>query len=248
MQIKHVGHCSINTVAKTLALKNVLHVPKISKHLISVHKLTRDNNVIFEFHPDHYVVKDRESKRTILEGKCESGLYPIKPSDVESSKQAFVKQAFVSSTISKEQCHARFGHPSSHIVQSILHLNNLPCARESRLSVCNACQLAKSHQLPYSRSTHVSTFHLELVFSDVWGPAPQSVGGYKYYISFIDDFSKFSWIYMMHDRTEAPRIFLQFKVHVERLLDTRIKCVQSDWGGEYQKIHNQFFLLSWHCT
>lgn len=41
--------------------------------------------------------------------------------------------------------------------------------------------------------------------------------------------------------TEAPRIFLQFQTHIERLLDKKIKCVQSDWGGEYQKIHNQFF-------
>jgi transposase InsO family protein len=78
-------------------------------------------------------------------------------------------------------------------------------------------------------------------FSDVWGPAPQSVRGFKYYISFIDDFSKFSWIYMMHDRSEVPRIFLQFQSHVECLLDTKIKYVQSDWGGEYQKTHNTFF-------
>jgi hypothetical protein len=82
---------------------------------------------------------------------------------------------------------------------------------------------------------------LELLFSDVWGPAPTSVGGYKYYISFIDDFSKFSWVYLMHDRFEATSVFLQFQTHVERLLGTKIKCIQSDWGGEYQKIHNTFF-------
>jgi hypothetical protein len=33
-----------------------------------------------------------------------------------------------------------------------------------------------------------------------------------------------------------------FQAHVERLLDTKIKCVQSDWVGEYQKLHHQFFL------
>jgi hypothetical protein len=49
-----------------------------------------------------------------------------------------------------------------------------------------------------------------MIFSDVWGPEPQSVGAFKYYISFIDDFSKFSWIYLMHDCTEDARIFLQF--------------------------------------
>jgi transposase InsO family protein len=45
----------------------------------------------------------------------------------------------------------------------------------------------------------------------------------------------------MHDCTEAPHIFLQFQTHIECLLNTKIKCVQSDWGGEYQKMHNTFF-------
>lgn len=45
----------------------------------------------------------------------------------------------------------------------------------------------------------------------------------------------------MHDRTEAQCIFVEFQVHVQRLLDTKIKRVQSDWGGEYQKMNNQFF-------
>jgi hypothetical protein len=52
-----------------------------------------------------------------------------------------------------------------------------------------------------------------------------SIGGYKYDISSIDDFSKFTWIYLMHDHSEAQHIFVQFQSHVERLLDTKIKCV-----------------------
>ena len=122
-----------------------------------------------------------------------------------------------------------------------MRLNNILCASESPLPVCNACQLARSHQLPYTSSFHWSSSPLELIFSDVWGPKPPSVGGFKYYMNFIDDFSKFLWIYLMHDRTETPCILLQFQAHVERLLDTKIKCVQSDWGGEYQKIHSTFF-------
>jgi len=56
---------------------------------------------------------------------------------------------------------------------------------------------AKSHQLPYPQSDSVSSFPLQLVFSDVWGPAPSSVGHYQYYVSFIDDFSKYTWIYLL---------------------------------------------------
>jgi hypothetical protein len=110
------------------------------------------------------------------------------------------------------------------------------------LSVCNACQLVKSHQLPYNNFIHRSTSPLELIFSNIWGPVLTSVGGFKYYISFIDDFSKFIWIYLMNDRTDAQHIFMLFQVHVERLFDTKIKCVQFNWGGEYQKLHHQFFL------
>lgn len=178
--------------------------------------------------------KDRATRQLLLEGRCESGLYPIKPSDIASLHQAFV-------SVRPDQWHARFGHPSSQVVRSILRLHHLPYSKESSLSsVCNACQLGKSHQLPYNISIHHTTRPLEIIHSDVWGPAPLSVGGYKYYISFIDDFTKFTWIYLMVDRTDVQRIFLQFQAHVERLLDSKIKCIQSDWGGEYQKLHNKF--------
>jgi hypothetical protein len=53
--------------------------------------------------------------------------------------------------------------------------------------VCDACQQAKSHQLPYPKSSSVSKFPLDLVFSDVWGPAPDFAGRNKYYVSFIDE-------------------------------------------------------------
>ena len=103
------------------------------------------------------------------------------------------------------------GHPSSIIVDRVIRDNNLSFSRESSLAVCDACQQAKSHQLPYPKSTSVSSYPLELIFSDVWGPAPQSVGRYQYYVSFIDDFSKFTWIYLLRNRSEVFQVFLFFK-------------------------------------
>jgi hypothetical protein len=232
----HIGSYSINTATRPLTLQNVLHVPEIAKHLLSVHKLARDNHVFFEFHSYHFFIKDITTRQVLLAGKSEVGLYPIKLSDIESFKQALLHIK-----VSPDQWHARFGHPSTQVVRSILRLNNLPYSKELSPTICNACQLGKSHQLPYNNAIHRSTSPLQLVFSDVWGPAPKSVGGYSYYISSIDDCSKFTWVYLMHDRSEVQRIFLQFQTHVERLLDTKIKYVQSDWGEEYQKLHNQFF-------
>jgi hypothetical protein len=59
-------------------------------------------------------------------------------------------------------------------------------------SICDSYQRAKSHQLPYSKSHNISTTPLELVHSDVWGPTPTSVGRYSYYVSFIDDYSRYT--------------------------------------------------------
>jgi hypothetical protein len=54
------------------------------------------------------------------------------------------------------------------IVQSILRLNNILCSSESFMQVCNSCQLAKSHQLPYASSIHRALSPLELIYSNVW--------------------------------------------------------------------------------
>jgi hypothetical protein len=80
LRIMHIGHSSINTTTRPLVLRSILHVPEISKHLLSVHCFSRDNDVFFEFHPWHFSIMDRKLGKTLLDGRCESGLYPLKPS------------------------------------------------------------------------------------------------------------------------------------------------------------------------
>jgi hypothetical protein len=94
--------------------------------------------------------------------------------------------------------------------------------------------------LPYPISTSVSTAPLQLVFSDVWGPAPTSVGRHDYYVSFIDDYSKFTWIYLLKKKSDALAAFVNFQKLVERKLDKKILAVQSDWGGEYIALNSHF--------
>ena len=106
--------------------------------------------------------------------------------------------------------------------------------------VCDACQQGKSHQLPFSESSRVVKHPLELVFSDVWGPAQTSTSGHNYYISFVDAYSRFTWLYLLKRKSDVFDIFVQFQKHVERLLKHKIVHVQSDWGGEYRNL-NSFF-------
>ena len=87
-----------------------------------------------------------------------SGLYPIKPFDVNDLKHALGNRS-----TTHIQWYARLGHPSSQVVKSILLLNNISFASDSPLPVCNACLLAKSLQLPYTSSFHRSLSPLELI-------------------------------------------------------------------------------------
>jgi hypothetical protein len=56
----------------------------------------------------------------------------------------------------------------------------------------------------------VSSAPLELVFSDVWGPAIALVGNQKYYVSFVDDYSKFTWIYLLKNKSDVFARFHDF--------------------------------------
>lgn len=100
--------------------------------------------------------------------------------------------------------------------------------------------IGKSDQLPFPKSTSVSIAPLEHVFSDVWGPAPSSVGNKNYYVSFIDDFSKFYWIYLLKPKSEVCEVFHLFQQHVKCKFDRKILALQTDLGGEYHKL-NSFF-------
>jgi hypothetical protein len=77
-------------------------------------------------------------------------------------------------------------------------------------------------------SHHVTTA-LELIYSNVWGLAPTSVSGHNYYVSFVDAYSRFTWLYLIKRKSDVFDIFLQFQSHVEHLLNHKILHVQSDW-------------------
>jgi histone deacetylase 1/2 len=211
MHISHIGHSVLPTPSSPLHLKNILHVPSASKNLLFIHRLTLDNHVFLEFHPFLFFINDPVAGRTLFKGPCHGGLYPLMPFSTGSSKQVFSTIKLSSST-----WHRRLGHPSSFVVQQIIRKNKLSHLPEINPYVCDSCQLAKSHQLPYPVSTSVSIVPLEQVFSDVLGPAPISVGKHAYYVRCIDDYSKFTRIYLLKKRSKVYQVFLNFNQLLKR--------------------------------
>jgi histone deacetylase 1/2 len=69
--------------------------------------------------------------------------------------------------------------------------------------------MGKAHRLHSPMSHTVYTTPLELVYSDLWGPSPSpSKLGYHYYISFVDAYSKFTWIYLLKSKSDALVVFI----------------------------------------
>ncbi|RVW29550.1 Retrovirus-related Pol polyprotein from transposon TNT 1-94 [Vitis vinifera] len=75
---------------------------------------------------------------------------------------------------------------------------------------------------------------LDLIHTDICGHlTPTALGGYKYFITFIDDFSIYGYVELIHEKSDSLNVFKAFKANVELQLGKLIKVVKSDKGGEY---------------
>ena len=71
------------------------------------------------------------------------------------------------------------------------------------------------------------------MFSDLWGPSHiTSTNGFLYCVTFIDAFSRFTWIYLLKNKSDTFTVFKQFKAMAELQFNTKIKSLQTDWGGK----------------
>jgi hypothetical protein len=232
LSIDHIGTTRLFTPTSQFDLLGTLHVPHISKNLISVHKFTKDTNTFFEFHPSYFLLKDRRTGK-LLHGLNKHGLYHFFPSANKHPHSATVGER-----ASTFQWHSQLGHPTLKIVRRVLSRFKLPVSTPTESPVCTACLGAKSKQLPFSSSTGTASCPLDLIYIDVWGPTPvSSRSGAKYHVSFLDAYSKYTWLYPISLKSDVSSVFLTFKSYVERFFTTNIKAIQSDWGGEYRPVN-----------
>jgi hypothetical protein len=161
MEISHIGHSTVYTPSRDIHLNDILYVPEATKNLVSIHRLAEDNCVFVEFHPRFFFIKDQGMRDILLRGPCHRGLYPLPSPRI---MQAY-KQIYNATRSSLSRWHSRLGHPSYSIVSQVVSKHGLPVISESKsLSICDACQQGKSHQLPYPSSSGVSKDPLELIF------------------------------------------------------------------------------------
>ncbi|KAK9049437.1 hypothetical protein SSX86_031595 [Deinandra increscens subsp. villosa] len=226
LPVTHKGNL---TLTNNLHLNDVLVVPNINKNLLSVSMLTKSNNVDVLFSYPMFHIQDRMTKEIVAQGRCEDGLYVLQnPNKALVASVSCPKASF-------EEWHARLGHVSLDCIKLLEKLGVISLSSIlPKPGICAPCQMAKAHKLPFNKDEKRALHPLDLVHCDLWGPSPVTgVHGFRYYAAFVDDASRFCWIYPLKTKSDfflALQIFLNF---VQTQFSTKLKVFQSDGGTEF---------------
>ncbi|CAL9006084.1 unnamed protein product [Prunus brigantina] len=258
LHIAHIGKSHIPTASSILTLSKVLHVPQLTANLLSVYQLCHDNNCRMIFDTSGFLIQDKVTNKKLLQGKSEHGLYPIPTSlssvgtgscssSIGASSQAARSQtsAFLGQKVRSSLWHSRLGHPTNEVVQLMLTAAQIPVVSDSISKLCSFCLDGKMHRLPVSSHHNKASSPFYRLHSDVWGPSPcKSVSGYRYVVSFIDEYTGFLWLYPLYAKSEVFTMFTRLVAFLTNHFNASIKFLQSDGGGEYMSSQFTEFLAS----
>ncbi|GAA0159187.1 hypothetical protein LIER_16024 [Lithospermum erythrorhizon] len=167
---------------------------------------------------------------TLLQSSSSGSLYPIQCVAV----LALASQV-VPASVSHHTWHQRLGHPAFSVFQHLVSNKLIACNSKSDFNY-NVCQLGKHVKQPFIPATYSAQTLFELIFSDVWESPVLSPTGIKYYIIFIDAYSRYSWVYSLKRKSDSLHYFEQFHKMVSNVFQSHIKQFQADEGGEFHKL------------
>ncbi|MCO5558141.1 hypothetical protein L7F22_011718 [Adiantum nelumboides] len=169
-------------------------------------------------------------------GTLENGLFVL--NHYEKQIQACIAETKTQAMQDAELWHARFGHVGYGSLMTLQRLNmvhDLSLLEMPPRHVCEGCVLGKMHRFAFSQDGSVrATRKLQLVHSDVCGPMrTPSVGNSLYFVTFIDDFSRFCWLYPLKAKSDVCAIFQHYVSMVENETGCKVQTLRTDRGGEY---------------
>ena len=230
--------------------KEVLYSPEIRRNLVSVTRMMKQKiSTVF----------DEETKTCYLvRGKVWFDLRDVVGTAIQSQdlwvleekgKSKGGGESYATEQSSEENLwHLRLGHLGSDNLKKLLSKQMVSGIQmkgdfDNLNSVCEGCMKGRQTREPFPSSEHRGRHLLELVHSDVCGPInPKSLGGHRYYLTFVDDFSRKSWVYLMKEKKEVFKFFKIWKAMVENQSEKRIKRFRTDRGGEYLSNEYKQFL------
>ncbi|KAL5851107.1 hypothetical protein ACOSQ3_006225 [Xanthoceras sorbifolium] len=207
-------------ISDSLVLKSVLFVPKLDCNLLSITKLTKDCNCMVKFVHNLCEFQDLDSGRTIGSAELCSGLYLLK---VEGTSTRQALQVMSNSDSEIMLYHYRLGHPNFMYLEKLFP--SLFKNKSFKNFQCEICHLSK----------HIRNSHpFSMIHSDIWGPSRiKNITGAKWFISFIDDHTRISWVFLMKEKSEAGHIFQTFNKMIQTQFKTTIQVLKTDNAKEY---------------
>ncbi|WZZ88611.1 hypothetical protein YC2023_117190 [Brassica napus] len=201
------------------------YMPEFTSNLLSVKKCTTDLNCNVIFSPNDVKFQDIESSQLIGKGITKGELYLLEELDPISNHNCSFTSA---SSLNKNALwHARLGHPHGRALN--LMLPGVSFENKD----CEACILGKHCKIVFPNSTSVYDKCFDLIHSDVWTAPCISRDNHKYFVTFIDEKSKYTWLTLIPSKDRVIDAFKNFQTYVTNHYNAKIKILRSDNGGEY---------------
>ena len=219
-----------------LMLKDTFYVPSFRRNLVSVSCLDKYD---YSFEIKSNVISLFLDSNKVECCYMSNGLYRLclSPNDIYV---AYTTEKVVSKRpLPKEQSyalwHKRLGHISKDREERLIKTNILP-ALKNDLETCVDCCRGKMTKIRKKTAVRSSDL-LEVIHIDISGPYTTTLCRNFYFITFIDDYSRYGYLYLIKEKAESLDKFKIFRTEVEKQLGKVMKVVRSDRGGEYYGKH-----------
>ena len=226
------GSMEINHNGIILKLDEVIYVPGAIKNLFSC-IAANNQGIKILFNLDHCaIIKDGK----IIKLKLQShGLYALSASEDGGNQNKTHRVDYM-------LLHRRLGHLNFNYMEELVKnqsVKNIELVG-SKPERCEDCIESKFTVQPFHKCMFPikATKVNELIHSDVVGPIAESIGGKRYFVLFIDDFSRYTQVYFLSKKSEVLSVFKHYKSFVEKHTGKSILRFRSDNGGEYSS--NEF--------
>ena len=226
--VKAIGNVKFHMddgTAKILA--DVRYIPEIKRNLISLGLLERKG---FSFSSVNGVMQVCKGSAVVMKAIRHNSLYYLQGKAIDS-------QLNLAEKISSSMWHRRLGHVGISGMRELVKAGIISSSTEildQDITRCEQCIIGKSKKLTYQKGKHTSVSPLEYAHSDIWGPAQtQSIGGGRYFLTIIDDFSRKIWLFVMKEKSEAFTKFRDWCKAVETEKGKSLKCLRTDNGLEF---------------
>ncbi|GFP93482.1 retrovirus-related pol polyprotein from transposon tnt 1-94, partial [Phtheirospermum japonicum] len=212
-----------------VVLNNYLYVPTLIRNLISIPVLDSEG---FSFVFGSSVCLIHKDNKVICKGQLVNNLYGLNLNEIPIN--TITAKRKTDSLNPTQLWHARLGHISLRRMNEFARDGLFSLEDVKSLGTCESCLKGKMTKSPYKGQMEHAEDLLDLIHTDVCGPLSVSArGGYSYFVTFNDDYSRYGFVYLMKYKYETFERFKDFRHEVENQLGRRIKKLRSDRGGEY---------------